>query len=222
MSTTASSSAQAAHSSTNKPIEARPVVLCGPSGVGKSTLIKRLFADHPEFGFSVSHTTRSPRSGETNGVAYHFTDRPSFLAGVEKGDFLEHAEFGGNLYGTSAQAVVDVQNAKTPDGAKKRCLLDIDTQGVKQIKALHDYLGCQFVFIAPPSLAALRSRLEARGTETEQSLNARLSMAASELAYAKSGGHDHVIVNDDLDKAYAKLKAVVEGQQVQNDMLPEM
>ncbi|KAA1094547.1 hypothetical protein PGT21_024541 [Puccinia graminis f. sp. tritici] len=103
----------------------QPIVVFGPSGSGKSTLIKRLQAsqDWPKFGFSVSHTTRKPRAGEADGVAYHFVSRESFQEMVTKGEFIEHAEFGGNCYGTSLKAVSEVSEHQ-----KKRCILDIDAQ----------------------------------------------------------------------------------------------
>ena len=106
----------------------RPIVLCGPSGVGKSTLIKRLFEEFPSsFGFSVSHTTRNIRPGEVDGQSYHFVTRDEFEQRVRNGEFLEHAVFGGNMYGTTAQAVRDVHEK----GAGRRAILDIDAQGVR-------------------------------------------------------------------------------------------
>ncbi|KAK4703125.1 guanylate kinase, partial [Phenoliferia sp. Uapishka_3] len=194
----------------------RPIVLCGPSGTGKSTLLKKLFNDYPDkFGFSISHTTRAPRPGEENGIAYHFTTREKFLDLVKADGFIEHAEFSGNMYGTSVKAVEDVAK-----GASKRCILDIDTQGVKLIKAHHASLNPIYVFISPPSLASLKERLTGRGTESEASMSARLGAAIGELEYAKTGAFDVVVVNDDLERAYGVLKKViVEGGE--GDELPE-
>ncbi|ORY92400.1 P-loop containing nucleoside triphosphate hydrolase protein [Leucosporidium creatinivorum] len=194
----------------------RPIVICGPSGTGKSTLLKKLFDDFPgKFGFSISHTTRAPRPGEENGVSYHFTTRESFLDLVKADGFIEHAEFSGNMYGTSVKAVEDVAK----DGGKK-CILDIDTQGVKLIKQHHPHLNPVYVFIAPPSLASLRTRLTGRGTETDSSLSARLAAAIGEVEYAKTGAFDVVVVNDDLERAYGVLKGIVVENKTEGDKLP--
>ncbi|KAM0787514.1 hypothetical protein ACM66B_003586 [Microbotryomycetes sp. NB124-2] len=195
----------------------RPCVLCGPSGTGKSTLLKKLFNEFPDmFGFSVSHTTRAPRPGEENGTAYHFTSREQFLELVNKGGFIEHAEFSGNMYGTSVKAVQDV--AKN----NKKCILDIDTQGVKLIKANHPHLNPIYIFVAPPSLKSLRERLSGRGTETDEAMQARLAAAVGEIEYAKTGAFDIVVVNDELDRAYGVLrKVVVDGETSGGDKLPE-
>ncbi|KAF8331071.1 P-loop containing nucleoside triphosphate hydrolase protein [Cantharellus anzutake] len=198
----------------------RPLVVFGPSGTGKSTLLKKLFADHPDkFGFSVSHTTRSPRAGETNGKEYHFTTREQFLSLVDQGAFIEHAQFSGNLYGTTVKAVQDVAERG------RRCILDIDAQGVRTIKEKHPNLNPVFVFISPPSLDALRSRLVGRGTETNEALNARLSAALDEIFYARTGRVqvvDHVVVNDVVERAYSLLEklALGVGEGVKSDELP--
>ena len=138
--------------------ERKPLVVAGPSGSGKSTLIKRLLAKHPDdFGFSVSHTTRAPRQGEEDGVAYYFSTREEMDADIEAGLFIESAEYSGNLYGTSFKGVEDVTTAG------KVCILDIDMQGVRSIAA-SDAIHPTFLFIKPPSIESLRARLEARGT----------------------------------------------------------
>lgn len=191
------------------PAPPRPLVFCGPSGVGKSTLLKRLMADHPHtFGFSVSHTTRGPRPGETDGVDYHFTDRAAFEAQVKEGAFLETAEFSGNCYGTSYRALLDVLEAG------RWCILDIEIKGVQQVKESPLLKGERlpaFVFIQPPSLDHLRQRLTARNTDSADAIERRLQRAAVELEYgAKEGMFDHVVVNDDLDTAYASLRAFIE------------
>nr|CAH7714719.1 unnamed protein product [Callosobruchus chinensis] len=182
----------------------RPVVFCGPSGSGKSTLLQRLMRDHPDaFGYSVSHTTRKPRPGEVDGVHYHFTTRDQMLEAIRDGQFLEHATFSGNMYGTSKTAVEDV--AKTG----KVCVLDIDVQGVKQVKQTD--LQPWLIFIEPPSLEVLEARLKARKTETEESLAQRLKVAGEEMDYGKTPGNFHVIVtNDNLDEAYDKLTKFLE------------
>ncbi|KAK8736157.1 hypothetical protein OTU49_004851 [Cherax quadricarinatus] len=176
------------------------LVLCGPSGVGKSTLLKKLLEEFgPHFGFSVSHTTRSPREGEEHGKHYYFVTRQEMEDAINNGNFIEHAEYSGNLYGTSKTAVQDVlENGRI-------CILDIDTQGVIQVKKTD--LPAQFIFIRPPSIEDLEKRLQARGTETEESLKKRLSIAEKELKFGEiDGNFDRVIVNDDVDEAYEQLR----------------
>lgn len=181
-------------------MKARPLVLFGPSGCGKSTLKNRLLKDYPEkFGFSVSHTTRSPRPGETNGKEYHFTNRELMQKAIDAGEFIESAIYNQNLYGTSKKAVQDVLDAG------KVCLLDIDMQGVISLKKTD--MDCYYIFVKTPSIEELERRLRARGTETEESLSRRLNIAKEELAYAEVPGNFHsVIINDDLDKAYTEFK----------------
>jgi len=204
-----SSSGQSSSSDKKVKVKVRPLVFCGPSGSGKSSLLKKLLAEYPSiFGFSVSHTTRSPRPGEVDGREYHFTSLPAMKQLVTAGSFLEHATFSGNMYGTSKQAVHRVSEVG------KMCILDIDVQGVKQLKEREDIQGelaPLYIFIKPPSIEALKRRLEDRGTETEESLNKRLSAAASEMEYGagESGQVPHfnkVVVNDDLETAYGDLK----------------
>ncbi|KAI9220836.1 P-loop containing nucleoside triphosphate hydrolase protein, partial [Blastocladiella britannica] len=179
----------------------RPLVVSGPSGSGKSTLINRLFKEYPDaFGFSVSHTTRSPREGEKDGVNYHFVDQAAFDKLVGDDAFIEHAEFSGNSYGTSKAAVKSVTDAG------KICVLDIEMHGVKSIKAAD--MHAHFVFVRPPSMEEVEKRLKARGTETDESLAKRLETAKAELEYADSAEapHEVQITNDKEDDAYATLK----------------
>ncbi|KAH7927880.1 guanylate kinase [Leucogyrophana mollusca] len=193
-----------------------PLVIFGPSGVGKGTLLKRLFAEFPDgFGFSVSHTTRAPRPGETDGKEYHFTTPEKFKDLIQCGAFIEHAQFSGNFYGTSFQTVRHV--AETG----RRCVLDIDAQGVQQIKRTD--LNPIYLFISPPSMTVLRERLRGRATDSEEAIQKRLSTALKEIQYAREPNvYDYVIVNDDLEKAYEKFRQVALGQEVNQDMLPPL
>ncbi|XP_069932044.1 guanylate kinase isoform X2 [Oryctolagus cuniculus] len=178
----------------------RPVVLSGPSGAGKSTLLRRLLQEHGGvFGFSVSHTTRDPRPGEENGRDYYFVTREVMQRDIAAGDFIEHAEFSGNLYGTSKAAVQAVQ------AMNRICVLDVDLQGVRNIKKTD--LRPIYISVQPPSLDVLEQRLRQRNTETEESLAKRLAAARADMDSSKEPGlFDLVIINDNLDKAYATLK----------------
>eukprot|EP00879_Flechtneria_rotunda_P025208 GHRR01026777.1.p1 GENE.GHRR01026777.1~~GHRR01026777.1.p1 ORF type:complete len:251 (+),score=64.94 GHRR01026777.1:92-754(+) len=165
---------------TAKPSHAAPrpcaLVVVGPSGVGKGTLIKKLM-DGPDaamFAFSVSHTTRKPRRGESDGEHYHFTTREDFEKGIAAGHFLEYAEVHSNLYGTSKQAV------QTTLAAGKVAVLDIDVQGARQVRKAG--IACITVFIAPPSMEELERRLTGRGSETPTSLSNRINNAKQEIA----------------------------------------
>ncbi|KAM4551588.1 guanylate kinase isoform 2-T2 [Odontesthes bonariensis] len=178
----------------------RPVVFSGPSGAGKSTLLKKLMEEYNSvFGFSVSHTTRNPRPGEENGRDYHYVTREEMQASIDSGNFIENAEFSGNLYGTSKAAVQAVQ-------AKNLiCILDIDMQGVKNIKRTD--LNPIYVSIQPPSMDVLEKRLRARKTESEESLQKRLQAAKVDMEFSKEAGvFDVIIVNNNLQDAYGKLK----------------
>uniref|UniRef100_A0A3B4AFY3 Guanylate kinase n=1 Tax=Periophthalmus magnuspinnatus TaxID=409849 RepID=A0A3B4AFY3_9GOBI len=181
----------------------RPVVLSGPSGAGKSTLMKRLMKDHEGlFGFSVSHTTRNPRPGEEDGKDYHFSTKEAMKQGIENGDFIENAEFSGNMYGTSKAAVEDVLAKNVI------CILDVDIQGVRRIKETD--LNPIYISVQPPSMEILENRLRDRQTETEESLQKRLEAARIDMELSKEDGlFDVVIVNDDLDRAYEELKDIL-------------
>ncbi|XP_047584989.1 guanylate kinase isoform X2 [Lutra lutra] len=187
----------------------RPVVLSGPSGAGKSTLLKRLLQEHGSvFGFSVSHTTRDPRPGEENGKDYYFVTREVMQRDIAAGDFIEHAEFSGNLYGTSKAAVRAVQ------AMNRICVLDVDLQGVRNIKKTD--LRPIYIFVQPPSLDVLEQRLRQRNTETEESLTKRLAAARVDMESSKEQGlFDLVIINDNLDTAYRTLEEAL-SEEIKN------
>lgn len=176
-----------------------PLVIAGPSGVGKGTLIKKLVECYPtHFGFCVSHTTRDPRPGESDGIDYYFLSREAMDAQIADGKFIEHATVHNNLYGTSLAAV----NSVRAEG--KICILDIEMPGVQNVKRTS--LCPKFLFIAPPSMPLLEQRLRGRGTESEKDILKRLSAAQRELEYGTAAGNfDRIIVNDDLESAFDEL-----------------
>jgi guanylate kinase len=143
-------------------------------------------------------TTRKPRPGEVDHINYHFVTTDDFLSLKSLGAFIESAQFAGNWYATSFNAVKSVQD--------KVCILDIEMQGVKSVK--QSDLHCNYIFISPPSMQTLEERLRNRGTETEESIQRRLHAAQVELEYAKEPGvHDFIVINDDLDAAFLQLES---------------
>ncbi|XP_071822551.1 guanylate kinase-like [Apostichopus japonicus] len=190
------------HSPTDLP---KPIIFAGPSGSGKSTLIKMLKKDHGDFmGFSVSHTTRKPRPGEKDGVDYHYTNMEDMQKAVANGDFIETATFSGNMYGTSKKAVEDVIKQY------KVCILDIDMQGVISVRGTS--LDPIYVFVKPPSMTVLEERLRGRKTESEEAIQKRLQTAEKEMKFIEKevANGSHIIVNDDIAKAYENLKNIEE------------
>ncbi|XP_004493515.1 guanylate kinase 2 [Cicer arietinum] len=181
----------------------RPVVISGPSGVGKGTLISMLMKEFPSmFGFSVSHTTRAPRNMEKDGVHYHFTDKSVMEKEIKNGKFLEFASVHGNLYGTSVEAVEVVADSG------KRCILDIDVQGARSVRA--SSLEAIFIFISPPSMEELEKRLRDRGTEAEEQILKRLRNAEAEIEQGKSSNvFDFTLYNDNLEECYERLKKLL-------------
>ncbi|CAL8071398.1 unnamed protein product [Calicophoron daubneyi] len=181
------------------------IVFSGPSGAGKSTVLERLMQAYPnQFAFSVSHTTRKSRPGEVHGEHYFFTDKEAMQKEIAAGKFLEHAEFAGNLYGTSRAAVQKVLDTG------RICILDVEMEGVKSIHAVQPSLNAKYVFVRPLSVEDLEKRLRGRGTETEESLSRRLDRARRDMEFAESKEgrllFDKVIVNDDLDTACKELE----------------
>ena len=172
----------------------RVLVVSGPSGCGKSTLCRRLLK-HEQVEFSVSATTRPMRKGEVDGRDYHFLDKRRFRDHIERGDFIEYAEVHGNLYGTLRTPL------EAAVAAGKVYLIEIDVQGALQLRELG--IEGTYVFIAPPSMESLRERLEGRGTDSPEVIERRLKKSADEMN--ESHRYDRVIVNDDLDKAFAEL-----------------
>ncbi|MGM9925321.1 MAG: guanylate kinase [Bacillus sp. (in: firmicutes)] len=176
------------------------IVLSGPSGVGKGTVRKELFKQEDlGFQYSISMTTRKPREGEVDGVDYFFKSREEFEELIEQGKLLEYAEFVGNYYGTPVDYVRDT----IEEG--KDVFLEIEVQGARQIR--EKFPEALFIFLAPPSLSELRSRIVGRGTESEEVIANRLKTAKEEIEMMDL--YDYVVENDTVESACDKIKAIV-------------
>jgi guanylate kinase len=177
-------------------------VITGPSGVGKGTLIERLLDAVPELELSVSATTREPRAGEVDGRDYHFLTPEEFERRVEAADFLEHATYSGNRYGTLREEV----ERRLAEG--RSVALEIEVQGARQVRAAMP--EAVLIFIAPPDPTALRERLEGRGTDSPEAIARRLRTAEIELEAQDE--FPHVVVNDEVQKSASELEKLVRGQ----------
>ena len=187
------------------------LILSSPSGAGKTTLSRKLQDRFADLRFSVSHTTRTPRANEVEGRDYHFVTRPEFEAMAAKGTFLEWAQVHGNLYGTSLE---EIEKARATPGCGG-VLFDIDYQGARQIRAKNpEVVG---VFILPPSMQELLSRLRGRGTENAEALERRFTAAKLEIEHYAL--FDYVLVNDDLERAFATLQGIVLAERARRGRL---
>ena len=180
-------------------------VLSSPSGAGKSTIARKLLASEPELSMSVSYTTRPPRPGEVNGKDYHFVDLERFREMVANHEFLEWAHVFDHRYGTPKADVFHTLS----EGSD--ILFDIDWQGAQQ---LHQLAGGDVVrvFILPPSMEELRSRLEKRATDSQDIIDARMSRAANEVSHWD--GYDYVLVNDDVEQCFACVKTILAAERL--------
>ncbi len=174
-------------------------IVTGPSGTGKTTLVRRALADVPAVGFSVSATTRAPRSGEVDGRDYHFLTLEAFQAAVESGQMLEWAEVYGRCYGTPA-APVDAALA-----AGESIILDIDAQGAAQVRTARP--EAVSIFVLPPNVAALEARLRSRSTDTDDTIRRR--MREAEVQLRRCAEFDYLVVNDDLETAHRVFQSVL-------------
>ncbi|MBZ0127950.1 MAG: guanylate kinase [Rhodobacteraceae bacterium] len=199
-----------------KPVKRRGllIILSSPSGAGKSTLARRLMQWDETLSFSVSATTRPPRPGEVDGREYYFRSRPEFLAMVEAGEMLEHAEVFGNFYGSPKGPV----EAAIADG--RDVLFDIDWQGGQQVtnSALKDAVVS--IFILPPSIAELERRLNTRGQDSPGVIAARMSKSQAEISHWAE--YDYVLINDDLDTCDAALKTILMAERLKRNRRPDL
>jgi len=182
-------------------------IICGPSGVGKGTVVARLLASNPNLYFSVSATTRQPRHGEVDGVHYHFLSREQFQQWIAEDAFLEHAEFVGNYYGTPKKYV----DAAMDQG--RDVILDIEIQGAEQVHQQRP--EAVRIYVAPPSWAELERRLIGRGTEDMEKVRSRLERGKQEFAAASS--FDYFVINDTVDNAVTEISAIMLAEHCRPD-----
>lgn len=178
------------------------ILVSGASGTGKGTVCKKLLAEMPEMYYSISATTRQPREGETDGVEYFFITVDDFKKKIAEGKFLEYAEVYGNFYGTPLYKIEENLNSG------RNVLLEIDTQGA--LKVMEKIPDGVFIFLLPPSLEELYSRIKNRGTEDEETLKRRFNAAKSEIEVGKK--YKYAVINDTVDAAVAKIKSIITAE----------
>lgn len=183
-------------------------IVSAPSGAGKSSLVRAWLEQDTNISLSISYTTRPPRRGEVDGVHYHFVDRDTFMAMLNRGEFLESAEIYGQHYGTS-QPWIEAQMAQGRD-----ILLEIDWQGAAQVRRLMPQAVS--IFILPPSIAELRRRLEGRGTDSPEVIERRMAAAREEISHALEA--DYLVVNDVFETALADLLAIARARRLRMDV----
>ena len=194
-------------------MKGRIFVISGPSGAGKSTLIKAVRERVDNIGYSISHTTRNPRSGEQHGVDYFFTDKPGFKKMIDNNAFVEWALVYDDYYGTSYGSLEEKLDAGLD------MILDIDMQGAKNIKKKID--DCRLIFILPPSKEILEKRLRSRATDSAYVIKKRIGQVTNELINCK--WYDYLIINDDLEKATKELESIILADRCSNKrILPEV
>ncbi|SFI78176.1 guanylate kinase [Celeribacter neptunius] len=188
------------------------IILSSPSGAGKSTLARKLMGWDETLSFSVSATTRAARPGEVDGQDYHFVGEPEFKEMVTKGEMLEHAHVFGNFYGSPAAPV------RTAIEAGRDVLFDVDWQGAQQIanSVLRDHVLS--IFVLPPSIRELRRRLEERGQDAPEVIAKRMQKSWDEISHWD--GYDYVLVNDDLETSFARLKTIIEAERLRRAQQP--
>lgn len=184
------------------------IVLSGPSGVGKGTVRKEVFSqEDTAFEYSISMTTRAPRQGEVNGVDYFFKTREEFEELIRQGKLLEYAEFVGNYYGTPVDYVQETLNKG------KDVFLEIEVEGAKQVR--EKFPDGLFIFLVPPSLSELKNRIVTRGTESEDVINNRMSVAKEEIEMMHL--YDYVVENDKVELAVERIKAIVIAEHLRRE-----
>jgi len=187
------------------------IVLSGPAGVGKGTVCTALRSRMPELVYSVSATTRQPRQGEIDGVNYFFKTKEQFLQMIERDALLEHAEYVGNHYGTPRDFVEETL------ASGKNVILEIEVQGAMKVK--EKFPEAIMVFLLPPSLDELRSRITGRGTESADIIKTRMNVAVEELSLLAY--YDYAVLNDEIDAACDKIRSIIIAENCRRDHLPQ-